>query len=185
MQLPPAAIAKILSHLEVDEAVHLNCLPDPWPQLVAEEVHLVAKDNLRAIVFSDADQPECVLLPYHSTHTGIVTYREPVVPDIPKEQFESCFFPRSLAQRWIHCTGDLRTGTLCMDLDMHTFGQITLGHALHRKAGKGLTCSQDGVTVKYTVHFNPTPRGCAGMSWLRVHEVRVPITRLHRGDHMY
>ena len=38
--------------------MHLSCLPDPWPQLVDEKVHLVAKDNLRALVFSDGDQPD-------------------------------------------------------------------------------------------------------------------------------
>ena len=85
-------------------------------------------------------------------------------------------------RRWIYCSGDQRKGQINLDLDSCTFGRLNLGEGLKRKAGKKIQKTYaDSTFLKYTVHFKDEYKNEIGMSWLRIHEIRFPVSRLQWG----
>lgn len=152
----------------------------------------ILDDRLRVVVFDDGDQTHCVWLPFSEISQGKVTYKEPNdVVKLPKEQldqmnsFHLTFYDAQTidrVKRWIHCSGDLRKGQINLDLDYCTYGRLNLGEGMKRKAGKNVRKTYDDSTyVRYTLHFHDEYKNDIGMSWFRIHEIRVPISRLKHG----
>jgi hypothetical protein len=137
---------------------------------------------------------------------GLITYTEPSgVPDVSKEEFERLAYKgwgRMLVsteyydavKRWIHCGGDFRSGTIHLDLKEvygrdgnsiyigdATYGALVLGEGRRMRSGKRITQRlADGTTLVYAMYYNGAV-GCAGMSWIRVYKISLPIARLMTG----
>ena len=69
-----------------------------------------------------------------------------------------------------------------LDLDRYNFGRVRLGENIKRKAGKNMwNTYEDTTSVAYTMHYKDEYKNDTGMSFFRIHEIRVPLERLSLG----
>lgn len=193
--LPKEILDNILSHLPVKDWAELYHVDKQWNTAVLQRLKPIINDRLQVAVFDDSEETHSVGLPFAGIDKGLAIYKEPAnVLDAPKEmlykvadmQFRWCFAHRpeimDFVLRWIHCSGDLRSKFIYLDLDRYNFGRLKLGENMNRKVGKNMRNTYEDTTyVAYTVHYKDEWKNDIGMSWFRIHEIRLPLARLELG----
>jgi hypothetical protein len=204
--LPLDMLIKIASCMPLSDLARTHGAGGMWSTAAESAMKPKLDGQLRVAVLDDGDQTHCFWLNPSHVSDGLITYTEPSgVPDVSKEEFERLAYKgwgRMLVsteyydavKRWIHCGGDFRSGTIHLDLkevclgdmasgcigDM-TYGSLVLGEGRKMRSGKRITQRlADGTTVVYAMYFNGAC-GCAGMSWIRVYKISLPIARLVSG----
>ncbi len=193
--LPQEVVVKIVSYVPVEDLAQLFHVDKPWKAAVLERLKPIINDRLQVAVFDDGNETHSVELLFVGIDKGLAIYKEPADSlDLPKETMwtmgntQFCWkyanYPDVIIRviRWIRCSGDLRNHFMHFDLDRYNYGRVKLGENMKRRAGKNLRKTYvDSTYVAYTMHFKDEHKDDVGMSWFRVHEVRVPLTRLELG----
>lgn len=195
--LPQEIVDKIASYVTVEDLAQLFDVDKTWKASVLKQLKPIINDRLQVAVFDDGNETHSVELPFVGINKGLAIYKEPADSlDLPKETMwkmgntHFCWryanYPEVIVRviRWIYCSGDLRNHFVHFNLDRYNFGRVKLGENMKRRAGKNLRKTYEDSTstyVAYTMHFKDEHKNDIGMSWFRIHEVRLPLARLELG----